>query len=368
MKNPSLILLLVLFLLPWYDAAAQQPCFDALYQEGKTACEHRKFGTAMQCFRAAHNCADQPSGTDLEAWIARTDRGHREQVAWQRALDADKGADWEFFLEHFPDGHYRVQAEEHLARAQAIEAKSIVQSTATGLINWTQEFVEATGEAAIRRDKWPDEAQAVRAAISGAKAMAQSNLLENLGQIHIRRQTTMISLMTTDAEVKTRVSDLARHASVVGEPSIGKEWVVVGVRVPIFGPGGLAAAVLPLPTDLVPDTSAIPADIPETALPEWTLLLPPGTPPPFTLFAIFADARNVLLLDGSTTPSADSAPLARWFRGKPSDFFPKENTFEAKLSSMGHILLPDAALPLFQAWKHARETGAGALPVRIVVR
>ncbi|MBK9338257.1 MAG: hypothetical protein IPM98_17575 [Lewinellaceae bacterium] len=248
---------------------------------------------------------------------------------------------------------------------QAIEARPIVQNTATGTINWTQEFVEATGETGINRKKWPTEAEAVQMATRGAEVVAKANLLETIGDMHIRRQTVMRILMAENSAVKTRVWSLVQGARIVGEPYFGKDAVTVTVRIPMFGPDGLAAAVLPGPPERAP---VEPDDTSDTDIFEWTLLLPAGTAPAFTLFPVFTDAQNALLLDGSTTATTDAAALARWYRAKPGEFFFEKNTFEARLSSVGHLMLPDAAIPVFQAWKNARETGAGALPVRVVVR
>lgn len=342
-------------------AAAQTPCFKIHYRTGQEAFKRRAFDAALEAFAVAKACPDKPKKNDLEAWSARAERGHAERSAWRSARSADDLQAWAVFLERYPDGYYRAQAEEHLQRLRELTARPIVQNTANGIINWTLEFVEATGSADINRQKWPDEAQAIEAAARGAEAVAKADLLETIYTISIRRQTTMQAQASDEPELHSQLYSLAQGAK-PGSPQVGPEAVSVTVRVPLFGPDGLAAVLLP--------SAEVPplADTSDLEVPEWTLVLPPGAAPTFTLFAIFTDAHNALLLDGSTTPMPDHAPLARWYRAKPGAYFTGAHVFEAQLNSMGHLMVPDAALPVFKIWKQARETGAGALPVRVVVR
>jgi hypothetical protein len=361
MKKIFRLLLALLFPL---GAAAQDDCFKTLYHEGKTACERRAFNTACTRLIAARACSDLPRRTDLEEWITRARHGRDERIAWNTALQSDTREGWEAFLHDFPEGYYRTRAEDRLARLIPIEARPIIQNTLEGVVNWTREYVEATGEAILNREKWPQEDQAIRTATQSAEAIAKSRLLEVISGLHIRRQTIVRDLMGGDDEVKTYVSGIIQSARTFGEAQVSKTTVSVTLRVPMFGPGGVAGVVFSSSSEGMSDTT----DIPDAEPFEWTLVLPKGTVPQFAIFAVFTNAENALLLDGSGIADAGVAPLARWYRARSSDFFTGENVFEAQLSAVGHIMLPKAAEPVFQEWLQLRKIGGAALPVRVVVR
>lgn len=359
-KDALIIALILFFTLPHLHAE----CFPLLFADGKAACERREFNTALKRLEAARGCPDKPAGTDLEDWIARARHGRDERNAWKRALESDNREGWEVFLSRFPEGHYRARADEHLAKLKTRESKPLVQQTPTGSVNWSSDLVLATGEAIINRVKWPHETQAVLMAKHGAEAVARANLLETIAGVHIRRTTTVRDLMTENDEVQTYVSGLVRDARVIGEPQVEQDVVRVTMQVPIFGPGGVASVLLsPLPGPFA-DSS----DTPDADPLEWTLVLPPGTIPPFTLFPVFADTSGALLFDGCALDGAGEAPLARWGKARSGEYFTGENTFETALDEQGRLVLPEAAQPVFQKWLEQRRSGGGAPPVRVVLR
>ncbi|MEQ1746396.1 MAG: hypothetical protein ABMA02_13285 [Saprospiraceae bacterium] len=341
----------------------QADCFYPLYSDGKAACERREFKAALKYLEAARSCPDKPRYTDLEDWIARARSGRDERNAWNRALESDNQETWQLFLSHFPDGYYRTHAEELRTKRKMMLNKSLVQQTSIGAVNWTQDVVEATGEVGINLKKWPDEAQAIQMATRSAEVVARANLLEAIAGIQVRRETSVRDLMTESDEVHTYISGIVRSAGIFGNPRIGKEAVIVVMRVPLYGPGGVASVVLsPEPGPYADTTETDPEPI------EWTLVLPSGTVPPFTLFPVFADAQGNVLLDGSVPAGAAEVPLARWYRSWPSEFIPGKHVFETTLDSQSRLVLPDTALPVFRQWQDMRRSGKGVLPVRVVLR
>ncbi|MBL7798296.1 MAG: hypothetical protein JNJ90_17510 [Saprospiraceae bacterium] len=359
MKQITLSLLIL-----FASTALHATCFPLLYADGKTACERREFNTALKRLEAARGCPDKPAVTDLEDWIARARRGRDERTAWKRALESDSRTGWEVFLSRFPDGYYRARAEERLDKCKEQERKPIVQQTPIGAVDWTTDMVQATGEAIINRQKWPLEAQAVLMAKRGAEAVARANLLETIAGVHIRRTTTVRDLMTESDEVQTYVSGLVRGARIAGEPQVDKDVVRVTMQVPVFGPGGVASVLLAPQPGPFADSS----DTPDADPLEWTLLLPPGTVPTFALFPVFADPKGALLFDGATLNGAEEAPLARWSKAASGEYFTGTDAYESALDEQGRLVLPDAALPVFQKWLAQRKSGGGAPPVRVVLK
>ncbi|MFN0013875.1 MAG: hypothetical protein ACKVU2_04950 [Saprospiraceae bacterium] len=344
-------------------AHAQADCFYQQYADGKAACERREFSAALEHLEAARGCPDKPRYNDLEDWITRARSGRDERNSWNRALETDSRECWELFLNRFPDGYYRARAEELLTKRKMMLNKSLVQQTSIGAINWTQDVVEATGEVGINLKKWPNEEIAIQMSVRSAEVVARANLLETVASVQVRHETTVRDLMTQNDEVQMYVSGIVRSAGVFGNPRIGKEAVTVVMRIPLFGPGGVASVVLPPVPGLFVDTTEI-----DTDPFEWILVLPTGTIPPFTLFPVFADAQGNVLFDGSITAGAAEIPLVRWYRAWPSEYIPGKQVFDTTLDSQGHLVLPDAALPVFQQWQEIRRSGKGVLPVRVVLR
>ncbi|MCX6258353.1 MAG: hypothetical protein NTW49_10730 [Bacteroidia bacterium] len=120
------------------------------------------------------------------------------------------------------------------------EGKPVIDSKPNGSVNWTGQFVEAEGSTIIDTVRFKNKAQAELMAISGAKAVAQRNLLEIVKGVYVVGETRVIDMMTENDYVITRVVGVIKGAVLVGEPRVEKEKITVKMRVPLYQPDGLA--------------------------------------------------------------------------------------------------------------------------------
>lgn len=140
--------------------------------------------------------------------------------------------------------------------AQAQQAaKPVVEEKANGSINWTEQFIEAKGQAAIDNEKFKNAAQARLMAQRGAVVVAQRNLLEIIKGVNVTGETTVEDMITSKDYIISRVDGVIKGAQMVGEPMLKDGFVEVRMRVSIYEGTGLAQAVY----DELPDSSASPA-------------------------------------------------------------------------------------------------------------
>lgn len=346
------------FLLCISSLYAQQDCYDVLYLKGRSACLDRQFSTALQKLGAARDCPDKPQVNDLEDWIRRAGQGLDERKAWSRAVNADSRESYRRYLDHYPDGYYQHRAGDALKRLEAISDKPVQEAAPAGNINWTQEYLEASGQAVINREKWPNEAQAIAMATRGAEVVAKANLLEIVGGVQIQRSTTVKDLMTESDLIQTKVQGVVRGARPVGEPRMANGMVTVTVRMPVFGPGGVTAAVFPPPAE--GDT----ADFPERESWELVFRAVASQQHP-ALFPSFADEHGSLLLDGAEYGRQYGEPVVRYVRS--TDFPSGARVAEVAEDTQGRWIVPASAISDFQNWLKIRASGGGAPPIRMAV-
>jgi hypothetical protein len=108
-----------------------------------------------------------------------------------------------------------------------------------GSVNWTGQFIEASGESFLNTDLFKIPGQAQSMAEQGAKAVALANLLEITGSVKVTKTTTVQNMLTENVTIKTEVEGLVRGAQIVSQ-SIGANSVKVIMRLPLYGDEGLA--------------------------------------------------------------------------------------------------------------------------------
>jgi hypothetical protein len=117
----------------------------------------------------------------------------------------------------------------------------------TAQVNWTQQYVQAKGWAMMDETRFPNPNQAILMAMSGAKAVAQRNLLEIIQGVNINSEVTVRDFSTQSDMITTKVEGLLRNAEMVGQPVTNNGIVEVTMRVPLYPRSGvsnsLAAAV-----------------------------------------------------------------------------------------------------------------------------
>uniref|UniRef100_UPI00404925E4 LPP20 family lipoprotein n=1 Tax=Flavobacterium sp. TaxID=239 RepID=UPI00404925E4 len=119
-------------------------------------------------------------------------------------------------------------------------SQEVLEVKPNGNINWTQQYIEAVGQAVIDNEKFKNPAQAKLMATRGAVVVAQRNLLEIVKGVHIVGETTVQDMMTTSDYVYTRVDGVIKGAQQVGEAKVKDGYVEVRLKMPIYGNGSLA--------------------------------------------------------------------------------------------------------------------------------
>lgn len=179
-------------------------------------------------------------------------------------------------------------------------ATPVVQEKPNGLINWTEQYVEAKGMSVIDYDRFPNQAQARAMAIRGAIVEAQRNLLEIVQGVNVVSETKVKDMMVQSDFIYTRVEGLVKGAQQVGEPIEKDGMIEVRLRMPLYGNGGLASAVYEQATHLpllqqraTTDPSAATGDV----LPQGLVFMMNGKQIDPALFPLVVDQNGRILLD-----------------------------------------------------------------------
>lgn len=118
--------------------------------------------------------------------------------------------------------------------------QEVVVNKPQGQINWTQQYIEAKGEAVIDNERFKNPAQARAMASRGAVVVAQRNLLEIAKGVQVVGETTVQDLMPVSDYIYTRVEGIVRGAVPMGEAREVNGMMVITMRMPIYGPDGLS--------------------------------------------------------------------------------------------------------------------------------
>lgn len=119
----------------------------------------------------------------------------------------------------------------------------IVQERTNGSINWTQQFVEAKGQAVIDTERFTNVAQARAMATRGAVVVAQRNLLEIVKGVNVVGETTVQDMATSSDYIYTRVEGLVKGAEQMGQAREMNGMMEVTLRMPIYGKVSVASAI-----------------------------------------------------------------------------------------------------------------------------
>lgn len=124
------------------------------------------------------------------------------------------------------------------------KSKQVTQKTGKGVINWTDQYIEAKGMSAIDTARFKIPAQAKLMARRGAIVDAQRNLLEIVNGVRVVGETKVEDMVTTSDYIYTRVDGVIKGAKPVGEPHEQDGAMVVTLRIPLYDQEGLAPAVV----------------------------------------------------------------------------------------------------------------------------
>ena len=120
------------------------------------------------------------------------------------------------------------------AQALISVSKPVIDNKENGKVNWTEQYVEATGTSFMDFEKFKLEGQAADMAKRGAIVIAQRNLLEIIEGVRVTSQTVVKDLVTESDIIMTRLDGKIKGAQIVGEPVVTKTSVKVTLRVPIY--------------------------------------------------------------------------------------------------------------------------------------
>lgn len=112
-----------------------------------------------------------------------------------------------------------------------------------GVINWTEQYIEAEGMMKIETHL-PDTLAKHRA-VRGATIVARRNLLEMIKGVYIYSNTTVLDQMSMADTIRQSVEGVIKDANIVGKPSFAQGVCMVKVRMNFYTSNGLAAAVIP---------------------------------------------------------------------------------------------------------------------------
>lgn len=119
----------------------------------------------------------------------------------------------------------------------------LIKKYDNGEVNWTEQYVEATGLAIIDTGRFKNIAQAKAMAHRGAVVVAQRNLLEIIQGIYINSETTVRDYMTESDIIKTKVEGVLKGATLQKGPKETNGTMEVVMRVPLYAGNSLAYAV-----------------------------------------------------------------------------------------------------------------------------
>jgi hypothetical protein len=137
----------------------------------------------------------------------------------------------------------RSREKQSIDRDIAKISKPIVTQQVNGQIDWTNQYIEAKGEAVIDNERFKNAGQARAMATRGATVVAQRNLLEIINGVYVVGETTVQDMMTVSDIIQTRVEGVLKGAQLIGEPVEKNGMIEVTMRVPLYESNGLAAAV-----------------------------------------------------------------------------------------------------------------------------
>ncbi|MDD3878281.1 MAG: hypothetical protein PHT69_16805 [Bacteroidales bacterium] len=177
-------------------------------------------------------------------------------------------------------------------------SRPVVTPVSNGNLNWTEQFIEATGSTLIDSERFANPAHAKAMATRGAVVVAQRNLLEIINGVQVTSETTVRDMMTVGDIIYTRVDGVIKGAEMVGEPVEKEGMMEVRMRVPMYKTNGLAGALYEhLPINPAPETRLQPStEVQNQSLDGLAFNLNGQQYDP-ALFPVIVDENNNIVLD-----------------------------------------------------------------------
>ena len=112
------------------------------------------------------------------------------------------------------------------------ESSEVITGNDTSHVNWTTQTIEAKGWSVIDTTRFKIAAQAKAMAITGAKVVAQRNLLEIIKGVHITSETIVEDMITQNDKIKTQIEGVIKGAQMKGDPVFNGDLVEVTLVIP----------------------------------------------------------------------------------------------------------------------------------------
>jgi hypothetical protein len=200
-------------------------------------------------------------------------------------------------------------------------AKPIVEQKENGVVNWTEQYIEATGVSFMDFERFKIEGQAEEMAKRGAIVIAQRNLLEIISGLRITGQTIVRDFVTESDVVMSRIDGVIKGAQMVGEAVVTKNSVKVTMRVPIYdSQRGIAPVIQqnmieknPQLSDMMNKNMLQNQDINEEEFPFFALDMKGQTFTP-SMFPKIVDGEGNVLIDFATIYNSEIGEFPQFFQ------------------------------------------------------
>lgn len=210
--------------------------------------------SAVICLVTSDLSAQTKTGTTTEKSIRKTEKGKSKRNSKKvnaEKVNSENNSNRNTTTESKPtpgrtaqtDNQSSVKFEEIVKQIEQ-QAQPVVQNVNNGQVNWTQQYVEATGQAVIDNQKFTNPAQAKLMAQRGAVVVAQRNLLEIIKGVNVTGETTVENMATTQDYIYSRVDGVIKGAQQIGQAIEKDGFIEVRMRVPMYGEQSLGNAVV----------------------------------------------------------------------------------------------------------------------------
>jgi len=192
-----------------------------------------------------------------------------------------------------------------------------IEETEFGAINWTEQYIEAEGEATQDNERYKNPEQAHALALRAAADEARQNLLDLIKDIFVTPTATVEDLITANAGLDQQIHQLVAIAAQTELPRESKGTVHLRLRLPIYAQNGLASALAPLvPSENLEGISAQneKLNLQESGF-KGVVVKTHGIEIQLALFPTLADSAGHILFDTRSIYRPDIGKFPKMYKG-----------------------------------------------------
>lgn len=238
----------------------------------------------------------------------------------------------------------------------AAQTTDYIETKENGLVNWTGQYIEATGKSFIDRERWTLPGQAEEMAKRGAVVVAQRNLLEVVQGVNVSGTTTVRDKITQGDLIITKVEGVVRGAQQVGKAKVTEHAVEVTLRMPIYAQNGLAPVVAASMGEQEQGQAVEPAlkqmdDITDQITELGLNVTGNGTASP-SMFPKFIDEDGRVLVDLAQLYKAQNGNFPA-FAKMAQGGFDKKNLMDVSIDNLGNFVVSKIQRPKLKKFVNA---------------